>query len=112
MIRRIKKNYFFSIGIVLVFAACGLAPSSTTIINKSSYNVSFQVSYEDKRIEKLSCNSSTSINYFHTGIIIVQPEKRVRQNRDDHAITISDLPSWEVHAENKTDNPLTLTANG
>ena len=98
--------------VVFLLSSCNLIPPDTTVINGSSYNVSFQYSHEDKKIEILNPNTSTSTKYFHTSIIILQPEKRVKQDRDSGIITILNLPSWEVHVKNKTENLITLTANG
>jgi len=106
-----KKTTVLAVLVSFIIFSCDL-PSETTIVNNSSYNVSFQRSYEDNRVEILYPNTLISIKYFFSGIIILQPEKRVRQERDGNVIILSDLPSWEVYVENKTENQLTLTANG
>jgi len=106
------KKLVFVINIIFLLGSCKLIPSDTTIVNNSSYPVSFQYSYEDKKIIKLAPNTSTSTKYFHAGIVILQPEKRVGQNRDSDVITISDLTPWEVRVENKTGDTIKLTAGG
>jgi hypothetical protein len=111
--RQKTKNWaLLSVLAVFLLSSCNLIPPDTTVINNSSYNVSFQYSHEDKKIETINPNTSTSTKYFHISIIILQPEKRVKQDRDSNIITILNLPSWEVHVKNKTENPITLTADG
>jgi hypothetical protein len=107
-----KKINVLAILLSFFIFSCNLVPSDTTIVNNSSFNVSFQRSYEDSRVETLYPDTSISIKYFHTGIIILQPEKRVRQDREGNVITLKDLPSWEVYVENKTESQLTLSASG
>jgi hypothetical protein len=106
------KKPLLTISIVILLLSCNLIPPDTTVVNNSSYSVSFQYSHTDKKIETLNHNTSTSTKYSFSSVIILQPEKRVKQNRNGSIITISDLPSWEVYVENKTENPITLVANG
>jgi len=102
------------VSILLALVSCKFTPTDTTVINNSSYDVSFRYSYTDKNTEILNSGALTSTKYFFNSIIILLPEKRVMQDRElySNIITISDLPSWEVHVENKTGTPITLTANG
>jgi hypothetical protein len=107
------KKLFLALSLILMLVSCKI-PSDTTVVNNSSRTVSFLYSHTDKKIKTLNPNTSISADYFFNSIIILQPEKRVKQDRELNSsiITISDLPSWEVHVENKTDNLITLTANG
>jgi hypothetical protein len=107
------KKLIFTIILAFLLVFCKM-PSDTTVVNNSSRTVSFLYSHTDKNTKTLNPNASISAEYFLSSIIILQPEKRVKQDRELYSsiITISDLPSWEIHVENKTDNLITLTANG
>jgi hypothetical protein len=109
-----KKLVFCAVVAVLVMG-CDIEIPNTTVVNNSSFTVLFNYSSNDNNVITLSPNASTSTSDIYYPIIhIQQPEKRVKESRDqpNHVITISDLPSWEVYVNNKSLNPVTLTAGG
>jgi len=82
----------------------------TTIVNNSSYTVSFEWGGKTETIEP---NKSTTINYTYVKITNLNPNKRVVINYiDDNNRDITDLPSYEVRVENLSSETLTLKANG
>jgi len=104
--------------VFIIFAStllsCNLIPPDTTVTNNSSYTVSFKYSNSNNDIIILEPNSTASSQYNFSSVIILQPDKRVMQSRkqSDNIIFISDLPSWEVRVENKSNDPIFLTADG
>jgi len=108
------KKILFIICAIMTFMACNLIPPDTTVINESSYQVSFKFSRYDYNIILLEQNESVFSKYNYSSVMIVNPEKRIAQSRkqSDNTIILTDLPSWEVRVENKTSSLITLSANG
>ena len=108
------KKMIFALSIVLFFS-CDLIPPDTTVINNSSYPVSFKFSRHDIDTVTLNPNDSASSRFNFSSVVILSPERRVSQSRNqfgDNIITISDLQSWDVYVENRTNTPVTLSAGG
>jgi len=105
-----KKVCFFALTIFFL-GACN--PDRETIIkNNSDFATSFQYSDQGKA-HTLNPGESVSIEWQIESLLNLQPWNRVSQNYDkNHILTISNLPSYEVYVDNRTDNPITLTAGG
>ena len=100
------KRLLFYAGIVFMLSSCAMWLPDTTVINASSHTVILADN------EVLNPGTMSTINYNVTSVLIKSPKKRVTQTKDGNTITIIDLPSWEVNAENKTANAVTLAADG
>ena len=104
-----KKILFFVCAIFLL-SSCHMFNGHTTVVNNSSYTVSFEWG---GRTETLEPNDSAYIEYTYVMIQNLQPKKRVKINYiDDNNRDITDIPSYEVYVENLTPEPITLRADG
>ena len=108
------KKILLIFAIVFLLQSCNFTQPDTTVINNSSFPISFKFSRYSEDTILLNQNDTVSSKYNFSGIVIIQPEKRVTQSREQlsNIITISDLPSWEVRVENRTLRTITLAAGG
>jgi len=106
----VKKFFIVALVIGFGFFSCTLNPD-TTVINHSSFPITFRYSFYDSDKKTLGIGDSVTLNHFFTDLIILSPVKRVTQKRDSGVITVSDLPALPVHVLNNSTDSVTLSAD-
>jgi len=96
--------------LVFIILSCHMFNGNTTVINSSSYAISFN--WGGKAV-MLNQGEKASIDYSYVQIENLKPEKRVKLNYiNENNRDIVDLPSYEVRVENITPDSITLRAGG